>query len=109
MSIFDARAAIVGSANLNGRSLYWDTEIGVELTHPEVVAGLRDRAFRHWLPEDAGPEFFDPRSAVAAWRRLALANRATAPEARRGFVLPYDPVPAERFGRDLPGVPNEMV
>ena len=27
----------MSSANLNGRSLYWDTEIGVELTHPDVV------------------------------------------------------------------------
>lgn len=109
VSIFDESAAIVSSANLNGRSLYWDTEIGVELTHPNVVADLRERAFRHWLPADAGPEFFASRTAVAAWRNLAFENRATMPEARRGFVLPYDPAPAERFGRDLPGVPNEMV
>ncbi len=109
VSVFDDQAAIISSANLNGRSLYWDTETGVELTARENVLNVRERCFRHWLPEEADAAFFDPRRAVHAWRRLAVQNLRAEPEARRGFLLPYDPTPAERFGRDLPGVPNEIV
>ena len=110
VSIFDDDAAIVSSANLNGRSLYWDTELGVEIAMREDVERLRRRCFRHWLPEDAGEEFYRPETALSAWRRLAVENLHRAPAERRGFVLPYDPTPAERFGRDLAvPVPNEMV
>jgi phospholipase D1/2 len=60
VSIFDDSAAIVSSANLNGRSLRWDTELGVALERTEEVAELRRRCFAHWLPEDAGPACLDP-------------------------------------------------
>jgi phospholipase D1/2 len=109
VSVFDERAAIVSSANLNGRSLYWDSEAGVELTDPGEVRALRERCFRHWLPDDADEACLDPARAVEAWRRLAVANLRAEPARRRGFLVPYDPTPAERFGRDLPGVPNEIV
>ena len=109
VSIFDDQAAIVSSANLNGRSLYWDTELGVEFTDREDVERLRRRCFAHWLPDSVGPQFYEPKTAVAAWRRLAVENLHRNPEERNGFILPYDPTPAERFGRDLPAVPNEMV
>ena len=49
VSIFDGAAAIVSSANLNGRSLRWDTEAGVLLTDPDTVASLRQRLMAHWL------------------------------------------------------------
>ena len=109
VSIFDDHAAIISSANLNGRSLYWDTEAGVQFDNPNDVLHIRDRCFRHWLPEEADARFHDPRTAMQAWRRLAVENLRKDPEKRRGFMLPYDPTPAERFGRDLPGVPNEIV
>ncbi len=109
VSIFDDSAAIVSSANLNGRSLYWDTELGTEFTVREEVEELRRRCFEHWLPDRVGPHFFDPQTALASWRRLAVENLRRDPERRNGFVLPYDPTPGERFGRDLPAVPNEMV
>ncbi|MCB1310739.1 MAG: phospholipase [Sedimentitalea sp.] len=109
VSIFDERVAIVSSANLNGRSMRWDTELGISLDRAEDVAALRRRCFEHWLPEDADPDCFDPASAVTAWRDLAQANAGAPPEARRGFLLPYSVGPARRFGRNLPGVPDEMV
>ncbi len=109
VSIFDDRAAIVSSANLNGRSLYWDTELGTEFTEREDVEALRRRCFAHWLPDKSGPHFFSPQTALASWRRLAVENLRRDPERRNGFVLPYDPTPGDRFGRDLPAVPNEMV
>lgn len=109
VSVFDGSCAIVSSANLNGRSLAWDTEAGIALTAPEAVAALRDRLMRHWLPENALPEMLDSQDAPAAWRNLAQRNAETAPGKREGFILPYPEKPARRFARPAPGVPPEMV
>ncbi|SFR08650.1 phospholipase D1/2 [Poseidonocella sedimentorum] len=109
VSIFDRRAAIVSSANLNGRSLNWDSEAGVILHHPEDVAQVQRKVMRHWLPETAGPEFLDPQSAHAAWAALARENAAGEAGAQRGFIVPYRVAPARRFGRPVPGAPEAMV
>jgi phosphatidylserine/phosphatidylglycerophosphate/cardiolipin synthase-like enzyme len=109
VSIFDDHTAIVSSANLNGRSLRWDTEAGVALTDPQTITGLRQRLMAHWLPEGAGADFFDPDRAVQAWWALAARNAKLPPEKRRGFLLPYDLKSAEDFGRAFPLVPDEMV
>ncbi|MFN7052685.1 MAG: phospholipase D-like domain-containing protein, partial [Gemmobacter sp.] len=89
VSVFD-HVAIVSSANLNGRSMRWDTEAGVRLVDPETVAEVRHRCMAHWLPDGVDARFHTADTAVAAWRGLALSNAARAPEARQGFVLPYD-------------------
>ena len=109
VSIFDDRAAIVSSANLNGRSLRWDSEAGVVLTDPRDVGTLRQRLMAHWLPGGVGADFFDPERALDAWRRLAARNARLPPEKRRGFLLPYNLRSAEDFGRAFPLVPDEMV
>lgn len=109
VSIFDDTEAIVSSANLNGRSLLWDTEAGVALDREEDVKALRRRVFAHWLPEDAGDEFFDTARAPGAWSELASDNAERDPDERRGFVVPHDPEPARAFGRRLPGVPDAFV
>ncbi|MFN4156444.1 MAG: phospholipase D family protein [Paracoccaceae bacterium] len=108
VSVFD-HAAIISSANLNGRSMRWDTEAGVQLSDPAVVADVRRRCMAHWLPGDIDDRFFGPETAVDAWRGLALSNAARAPEDRQGFVLPYDVSVAERFGTPIPFVPAELV
>lgn len=109
VSVFDDRAALVTSANLNGRSLKWDTEAGVFLNRRGDVNDFRDRVMAHWLPEDAGQEFFSDATAVAAWTRLACNNARTAPERRAGFLLPHDVAAAEAFCRPLPIIPEEMM
>ncbi|WP_299681451.1 phospholipase D family protein [uncultured Roseobacter sp.] len=110
VSVFDNRRAIISSANINGRSMRWDTELGVEITDAEEIAKIRSQVMRCWLPRDAGPEFCAPnRAAVAHWQQLADLNAATSPQSRRGFILPYDVTAAEAFGTLLPGVPVEMV
>lgn len=109
VSLFDDRCAIVSSANLNGRSLRWDTEAGVVLSDPEEVVRLRHRLMAHWLPSSAAADFFDPERAVHAWWALASRNAKRPPEKRRGFLLPYDLKSAEDFGRSFPLVPDEMV
>ncbi|MEM7642919.1 MAG: phospholipase D-like domain-containing protein [Pseudomonadota bacterium] len=108
-SIFDDRTAIVSSANLNGRSLRWDTEAGIAIEDPHSVRHLRARCLDHWLAGTTSPELRTPDTMVSAWRDLARRNADIAPEGREGFVLPYAIGPARRFGRNLPGVPEEMV
>ncbi|WP_210528392.1 phospholipase D-like domain-containing protein [Rubellimicrobium arenae] len=109
ISIFDDTAAIVSSANLNGRSLRWDTEAGVLLRNPQDARRLRERVMRHWLPADPDPRYLDPAQAATMWRLLALRNARRPPEHREGFVVPYDLKAAERLGQAVPGVPEEMV
>ena len=109
VSIFDDDRAIVASANLNGRSLRWDTEAGLVLGDPATVLTLRRRLMAHWLQADAGADFFDADRALHAWWALAARNARARPEARRGFILPYDLREAEAFGRAFPLVPDEMV
>lgn len=109
VAIFDEDAAIISSANLNGRSLRWDTEAGVSFEGRETVRHLRRRCFAHWLPENAAEAFFADDTAIAAWRDLARRNADCAPEDREGFVLRYPVTPARRFGQNLPGLPEELV
>jgi phospholipase D1/2 len=109
VSIFDDTAAIVSSANLNGRSLRWDTEAGLLVTHRRDVQTLRNQVMAHWLPAGAGEGFFDTTRAVSEWRRLAQENARAAPQDRAGFILPYDMVAAEAHATEVPLVPGEMV
>lgn len=109
VSIFDDSGAIVSSANLNGRSLSWDTEAGVYLYRRHEVEDLRRRVMAHWLPEDAGPEAFDLGTAAATWGRIARANARVQPKARAGFLLPHDFAAAEAMGRRVPLIPDELV
>ena len=109
VSVIDTRAAIVSSANLNGRSHRWDTEAGVALEDPGQVEELRRRLMTHWLPEDAAPDLHAPATAPAAWRRLAEENRLRRPGERAGFLLPFPITAPRRFGRPIPFLPQEMV
>ncbi|OAN79579.1 hypothetical protein A8B78_11850 [Jannaschia sp. EhC01] len=109
VSIFDTDRAVVSSANLNGRSMNWDTEAGVELVEAGTVMRLRKRVFCHWLQEKPDNVFMSPDTAVAAWRKRAEQNLAAAPDARKGFIVPYDPTPARNFGRAAPGMPEALV
>ena len=109
VSVFDDNAAIVSSANLNGRSLFWDTEAGVYLYRHVQVEDLRRRVMAHWLPENANAAAFALDTAAATWARISRDNARTAPEQRKGFLLPHDFAAAELFGRPLPMVPDELV
>lgn len=109
VSVFDDALACVSSANLNGRSFRWDTEAGLAFDAPADVRRLRRRLFEHWLPRDAGPDCFSPETAALSWAAIAEENMRRHPARRRGFLLPYSTRRAERFGHDLPGIPEEMV
>jgi len=109
VSVFDDSSAIVSSANLNGRSMAWDTEAGVFLSGLNDVTELRHRVMAHWLPPDAPDEAFDAETAVRFWQRTAWDNARKPPSQREGFLLPHDFAAAEAFGTSLPIVPPEFV
>ena len=109
VSVFDDGAAIVSSANLNGRSMRWDTEAGVYLTNENDVIDLRHRVMAHWLPADPASDAFEPATAVRVWTGIAWGNAKNRPADRDGFLLPHDFAAAEAFGRNLPILPPEFV
>jgi phosphatidylserine/phosphatidylglycerophosphate/cardiolipin synthase-like enzyme len=109
VSIFDDRAAILSSANLNGRSLRWDTEAGLELTEREQVSDMRRRVMGNWLPDGFPEAALAPDSAFDHWKALADRNSRLSPEERAGFLVHYDSAPAREMGMPVPGVPEEMV
>ncbi len=109
VAVADDTRAMVGSANLNGRSMRWDTEASIVTDDPASVATLRRRLFEHWLPEDAPPEAYDIATAREAWTRIAKENLRLPPRERRGFIVPYDVRPAEEFGQSVPLLPEEIV
>lgn len=109
VSVFDDNAAIVSSANLNGRSMKWDTETGVCLTDPDEVRYVRERIFGNWLPDDAPAEAFAPETAFAYWKRTLTENARRQPGQRRSFLVPYDIRAARATAIPVPGMPEEMV
>ena len=109
VSIADGADAIVSSANLNGRSMHWDTEAGLRL-EGAAAARLREACMRHWMGEAGPPQPGETgRALVARWRRVVEADRCRVPELREHLLLPYPLRPAWRLGRNLPGVPEAMV
>lgn len=50
--IRDDAYGLIGLANLNGRSMHWDTELAVELTDTARVAKARSRLLSHWWHAD---------------------------------------------------------
>jgi len=109
VSVFDDTTAIVSSANLNGRSLNWDSEAGVVLEHPQDVAQVRRLVLGHWLPENSPDSFWDLGIAQQTWAEWAAENETCTPKDQRGFIVPYRLTPARKFGRRVIGVPEPMV
>ncbi|MGR3482270.1 phospholipase D family protein [Salipiger marinus] len=103
--LVDDRVGLVGSANLNGRSLRWDTEASILFRRPETVIALQRRLAEIWL--GAHLEGHDPVQS-RTWRRAALANAARPPEEREGFALPYPNASGKAFSRFLPVLPADM-
>ena len=106
LSIFDRTAAIVSSANLNGRSMKWDTEAGIKVTALQQVDALRNRVMTHWIPDtplDNDAALFEH------WAAQIDANTQASPADRKGFLVHYDSAPARALAMPLPCVPDELV
>ena len=109
VSIFDDAQAIVSSANLNGRSLRWDTEAGIHLTRTDHVQQLRARIFDHWMPNTGTAPAQNLLQLFEDWRDRVWSDVNRAPKDRRCRLLPYDITAAEKLGKAAPFVPNELV
>lgn len=108
--IVDDSVAMVGSANLNGRSFWLDTETAFIWREPEAVAAYRKRLWRHHLGT-AMAERFDPTAEppLALWRRAAEANRRTDPDKRPGFAVPLPRARARLKARPSPFIRGRYV
>ncbi|UMA63912.1 phospholipase D-like domain-containing protein [Roseivivax marinus] len=105
VTLIDDRFGLVGSANLNGRSMRWDTEASILFRDHERVHDLRMRLARKWLSshiEDGSPD------RALTWAEAGRANARLDPEDRIGFLMPYPLGRARRFSRHLPLLPDEM-
>lgn len=105
LSVFGGQGVIVSSANLNGRSMRWDTEAGLAFQAASVAPTLA-RCRAHWRP-DLGPGTGG--WTAAAWADAAARNAERAPEERPHFILPYAVTPAREIASPAPGMPEEMV
>jgi phosphatidylserine/phosphatidylglycerophosphate/cardiolipin synthase-like enzyme len=107
VAVADARTAIVSSANLNGRSLRWDTEAGLFWDNAGDVAAFQAALWKQHLRRD-----FDESaagsvaSALAMWRDAADKDPAGDDCAQ---VSPYPLEKARNFARYSPLVPHDMV
>ncbi len=109
VSIFDSDQAIVSSANLNGRSMKWDTEAGVHLTRTGHVLTLRNKLLGHWFPDNWHPDDFKSAALFDHLRTAVLAAGKQPPTNRATYLVPYASDAARDFGEDLPLVPRELV
>lgn len=101
--IADDKACLLSSANINGRSFEWDTELGFIWTEPgDTISGFRERLWKQLfdgtLPGD-----------LEEWRDIARQNSAAEPEDRKGFVVPYQLGRARRFARPYWFIPDDLV
>lgn len=102
--IQDNDAAIVSSANLNGRSLRWDTEAGVMIEEPDAVMTLAAACYAKWHGSDVQHIRY-----AQAWLAQAYAERRKSPDERTSPLLPHDFKPAEDDALKVPGMPEEAV
>lgn len=107
--VVDDRSALVGSANLNGRSMKWDTEVALKISTERRVAALRKALFAHWLQADVPKDAMNPRTSVTWWQDRIARNAVSIPERRAGLLVPHDPEQLEHLQQHLPGVTEDIV
>lgn len=104
--VVDDAVAVIGSANLNGRSLYTDTESVIAWRHPTQVRAFREQLWSALFTLDAKGWTDDP---LAHWRAIADANRQAEPGQRQGFVVPMPDSHAAILAKRNLLVPDRLV
>ncbi len=107
--VIDDRCLMIGSANLNGRSMKWDTEVAVETRKPAQVADGRRKLLSHWWFHPLPDEALDPRTLQSWWARSIAQHGVMRPEQRSGFLVPFDPMGKSELEQSLPGVTENIV
>lgn len=105
----DRDFAMVGSANLNGRSMRWDTEAALRITQKGRIRQLWHALARHWWQEDLPADALDPATARLWWQNEIRRNNVRRPEARRGLLVPHDPDRMAEMQQPLPGATEDIV
>lgn len=111
VSIFDGRTAIVSSANLNGRSMQWDTECGVLWQNESGVERFQRQlwanALRDHLTRDDGRS---GDAALALWRRAAEDVAHGRFEGASCPLIAHYPLEwARSFAQRIPFVPSNLI
>ena len=105
----DDSYGLVGSANLNGRSMKWDTEAAVTITGQDRLSKLRARLLSHWWFDDLPAEAITPETLQNWWAKAIAENGVCLPENRTGFLVPYDPENQSTLATSLPGITENIV
>ena len=107
--VVDDRYTMIGSANLNGRSLRWDTEVAVETNIPARVAHARKKLLQHWWFDPIPDAAYELETLHDWWQRSIRRNGVVRPENRTGFLVPHDPANRDDLAQPLPGVTEDIV
>lgn len=94
--IVDDARAIVGSANINGRSFRMDTELALDWSNDPGIAEFRAQLFAGHLGQAYQSDAANP---LALWKTVARKNIDVDPKERSGFIVPYKLGAAARFAR----------
>ncbi|KAA2314182.1 phospholipase [Pseudooceanicola sediminis] len=105
VTLVDDHLGIVGSANLNGRSMRWDTEASLQFHGKRDITMIRERLMSTWLR--GRKKTIDVRKA-SDWVRVAQETADLAPDAREAYILPWPEARNRRFARPIPILPAEM-
>lgn len=104
--ICDDKVAIIGSANLNDRSLVTDTETAIAWRGGTSVKDYRVRLWEHALDIDTSDW---TEHHLEKWKRIARANAKGEPEERSGFIVPLPRHHLDAHARRSWLVPDELV
>ena len=106
----DDSFAMIGSANMNGRSMRWDTEVALRITDKQRVAKTWQAICAHWWHREQMPA--EARAVEAAadwWHREIQRNGVRLPQTRSGFLVPHDPQKMADLHQSLPGATEDVV
>jgi phosphatidylserine/phosphatidylglycerophosphate/cardiolipin synthase-like enzyme len=103
--IADDDVCLLSSANINGRSFEWDTELGFIWSQKGDAIGEFRRRLWWQLFGGSLPEQLN----LDGWRDAARFNSGAEPEERKGFILPYQLGRARRFSRPYWFIPDDLV
>lgn len=107
--VVDDNYVLIGSANLNGRSMRWDTELAVEASGPVTLTDARRKLLQHWWFDPLTPEAMDCRRSFDWWKREITLNGSRLPKNRTGYLVPFALDRNTDVEQELPGVTEDIV
>ncbi len=87
--IVDDKLASIGSANVNPRSLFMDTELDFVWFDTKTVPALRLKLWKEILGNPSDIATWKTKDYVKKWNDIATANKTARVSKLRGFVRPF--------------------